>query len=237
MSIQSIMNSPILWIGVTITMLAVFFQVYVILSKSIKVAYKMNIEKQKIKSAITSSAITAVGPAIVGVLSGIPLAMLIGIPIALLRIMVIGSPEFELICAQIGLSTLGVTNGSLPTAEQFLGVILAITVAISLPVPVSIIFAGRLEKTRRKLVKTNSEDKRSFATLFVVSSLLGSLFLIDLSFVQKISSASYAWFGGVAMMLILSIANKKKPIRLLQELSLPISAIFGMIIPIFMNLF
>lgn len=229
MNAQEIYNSPILWFGVVITLVLILVQTFVILKKSYKVANQMNIGRDKVKEATKASIFTAIGPSFVAAASAIPLALAIGVPIAMLRVMVIGAPEFELVAATSSLEALGVGIEAY-TKEHFLAIVLALTVAISLQSLVAIVLVGRLESITAKLLAGNA--KRSFAGAFSICSVIAALYLVDSGIIRGNNPATYAWIGGFIAVIVLTFIEKKTDSKLLRNIVFPLSALIGMFVPI-----
>lgn len=236
MSTKELLNSPILWAATLAALCCVLFQIFIIVKKTLATAKMLNIGNDRIIKAVRASALTAIGPSVVGAATAVPLAIAIGTALALLRVMVIGSPDFELIAAQMGFSALSVPTGELPTPEKFLAVVAAIAFSLSVPIPLMIIFAGSMDKIRVKMMGKNNEGGKSFAALFSVVALIASMFVLNAKYVMKVTPSTYSWISGVVSMLIMEFIFKKKPMPTLQSLSLLFASIIGLTVTILFGL-
>ena len=88
-------NSPVIWIFASAIIVLVIFQAFKFLSLSKKAARDVGISETNIKRAIKTGSITAIGPSIGIIIVAVSLISLIGNPLTLMRIGVIGSAPIE----------------------------------------------------------------------------------------------------------------------------------------------
>ncbi|HEL3032220.1 TPA: DUF5058 family protein, partial [Clostridioides difficile] len=105
-------NHPLLWIASTVAVSIVVVQSLIFAIKSCKVGKTMGITDKQIKSAVKSSAISAIGPSMTIFAGMVSLIVTMGGPIAWMRLSFIGSVIFESMSAGFGTDALGITLGS-----------------------------------------------------------------------------------------------------------------------------
>lgn len=105
-------NSIPVWIFAFVIIVGVIYQAIKFLQLSKKVAKKEGLTEQEIKTAMKTGAITSIGPSVGIIIVAVSLISLIGNPLTMMRIGVIGSAPIELTGAEISASSAGVELGS-----------------------------------------------------------------------------------------------------------------------------
>ena len=120
MDYLSIANSGWMWFAVAIPMAVLAAQVFLLLRRSLKDGKRMGVKEEQIKSAVIASASASVGPS-VSILAGmVSLMVMMGAPIAWMRLSYIGAVMFEMTSADVGAQAVGVAfEQSSMTAEAF----------------------------------------------------------------------------------------------------------------------
>ena len=108
MDYLSIANSGWMWFAVAIPMAVLAAQVFLLLRRSLKDGKRMGVKEEQIKSAVIASASASVGPS-VSILAGmVSLMVMMGAPIAWMRLSYIGAVMFEMTSADVGAQAVGV---------------------------------------------------------------------------------------------------------------------------------
>ena len=227
MEVMQIANSFPMWIACGVPVLLVVVQAALFARDSFTAGKAMGLTDIQLKSAARSSAITSIGPSIV-ILSGmLSLLVMLGGPVAWMRLSMIGSVMFESLAAGIGTQTVGVTLGSDPLTP------LAFTMALWTMVLGSIgwvIFAtfsaDRMSVIEQKVSKGNTVIMTTIASAAIIGvfSAQSAASLIRLN-----KNAVACILGGLIMAVITFIAEKKDSHHL-REWSLTITILLAMII-------
>ena len=107
MSFIEIMNSPLLYAMVGAAIVYILLFCVVTLRKSYCHALEIGITKEKIRTAIVSSAIYTIVPSISVVIGLFSLATVIGVPWSWFRLSVVGSVTYELVAADMAATGAG----------------------------------------------------------------------------------------------------------------------------------
>lgn len=111
MDAMQIANSLPMWLACGACVALVIIQAVLFSVRSYKTGKKIGISKDKMHRAIKASATTSIGPSIV-ILSGmLSLLLMVGAPMAWMRLSFIGSVMFESLVAGFGTSAVGVQLG------------------------------------------------------------------------------------------------------------------------------
>ena len=102
MTFNEIMNSPLLYalVGAGIVYILIFC--VITLRKAYRHGLEIGLTKEKLKTAITSSAIYSIVPSISIVIGLFSLAAVLGVPWSWFRLSVVGSVTYELMAAAMG---------------------------------------------------------------------------------------------------------------------------------------
>ena len=107
MSGMDFANSPVVWIFGSAIVALVIFQAIKFLSLSKKAAREIGMSDSEIKRAVKTGSITAIGPSIGIIIVAVSLISLIGNPLTMMRIGVIGSAPIESMGAQLSAESAG----------------------------------------------------------------------------------------------------------------------------------
>src|SRR5699024_2437192 len=109
MSGMDFANSPVVWIFGSAIVALVIFQEIKFLSLSNKAASEIGMSDSEIKRAVKTGSITAIGPSIGSIIVAVSLISLIGNPLTMMRIGVVGSASIESMRAQLSVESAGAT--------------------------------------------------------------------------------------------------------------------------------
>ena len=134
------------------------WQVVLLLRRSLRDGRRMGVKNDQIKSAVIASASASVGPS-VSILAGmVSLMVMMGAPIAWLRLSYIGAVMFEMTSADVGAQAVGVTfEQSAMTAEAFANGVWAMILGSIGWIIVSGLFTHKIDGLRTKLAGGNAK--------------------------------------------------------------------------------
>lgn len=234
-------NSPIIFIGVAIIILAVLSQSVFFLVRALKRAKQKNMDKSVIKKAIISSAIFTIAPAIAILVGVIALSKSLGIAVPWLRLSVIGSLSYETVAADTTLKALGLTSGAVVTdASAFVTILWVMTVGIMAGIFLVPILCKRIQKG---MISIEKKDKAWFDVLSnamfigMISAFLGYIVCdLGLLWTDNGNTAGLVpicvFISSALVMAVLGILAVKTKKRWLTDYALPISLVVGMALAI-----
>ena len=152
----SIANSGWMWFAVAIPMAVLAAQVFLLLRRSLKDGKRMGVKEEQIKSAVIASASASVGPS-VSILAGmVSLMVMMGAPIAWMRLSYIGAVMFEMTSADVGAQAVGVAfEQSSMTAEAFANGVWAMVLGSVGWIIVSGLFTHKIDGLRTRMAGGN----------------------------------------------------------------------------------
>lgn len=221
-------NHPVVWIFASAIIALVIFQGIKFLSMSRKRALDVGLTKQEINSSIKTGAITAIGPSIGIIIVAVSLISLIGNPLTMMRIGVIGSAPIESVGAQLSAEAAGAQLGGAEfTPEIFSLIVWVLCIGGAGWMIFTVIATPSLDKIQAKL-SAKPKGKHilgivaSGAMIAIFGSLLTSEFLNGLPYVLT---------GVVAMVVsfVINLIANKKGINWLKEWSLGFSILISLI--------
>ena len=220
-------NHPLLWIASTVAVSIVVVQSLIFAIKSCKVGKTMGITDKQIKSAVKSSAISAIGPSMTIFAGMVSLIVTMGGRIAWMRLSFIGSVIFESMSAGFGTDALGITLGSPEmTKLAFTNAVWTMILGSLGWIIFTLLFGHKLDK----ITNVISSGKKSFIPIISLGAMLGSFAYLNADRVLRFDNGTIACISGMAIMVILCMLEKKKNIKWLREWGLTISMFSGMII-------
>ena len=131
-SLEFSVNHPILFLLVVVLIAVVLGQSVFFLIKALRRSKQLGMDQSKIKKTIRSAAVFTIAPAVAIVVSVAILSKKLGLPLPWLRLSVVGSMSYETIAANNALSAMGqgLGSGNPLTAQQYLNVLLVMTISI-----------------------------------------------------------------------------------------------------------
>ncbi len=174
-------NHPILYVLVGILIAVVLGQSVYFLIKALRRSKELGMDQIKIRKTIRSAAIFTIAPAVAIVVSVAILSKKLGLPLPWLRLSVVGSMSYETIAANNALSAMGQSLGSgVPlTAQQFLNVLLVMTISIMMGIWLVPAIGKKLQSGMSALANSDAKWADIFQNaLFIgmISAFLGFVF-------------------------------------------------------------
>ena len=252
-------NHPILFVLVGLIVAVVLGQSVYFLIKALKRSKELGMDQKKIGKTIKTAAIFTIAPAVAIVISVITLSNKLGLPLPWLRLSVVGSMSYETVAASNALQAMGQALGSGGdlTAQQYLNVVLVMTISIMLGIWLVPVIGKKLQNGMSSLGKRDAKWADIFSNgLFIgmISAFLGFVFcdvsrlwdpasrfvtetVIENGQEVKVEVPVSATSGlipvcvlvvSALVMVICGLLMRKPKLKWLSEYALPISLVLGM---------
>ena len=223
----SIANSGLMWAAVSVPMAVMAVQVYLLLTRSLKDGKRMGIKNEQIKSAVIASATASVGPS-VSILAGmVSLMVMMGAPIAWMRLSYIGAVMYEMTSADVGAQAVGVAfEQSSMTAEAYANGVWAMTLGSICWIIVAGLFTHKIDFLRTKLAGGDSKA----LPIITAAATLGCYCSLTFDKMYPVAVENkniYAVIGGALTILALSTWNKKRKAKWVSNWSATIAMVIG----------
>lgn len=221
-------NHPVVWIFASAIIVLVIFQAIKFLSMSRKRAAEVGLTNREINSAIKTGAITAIGPSIGIIIVAVSLISLIGNPLTMMRIGVIGSAPIESMGAQLSAEAAGIQLGGAEFSPEIFNLIVwVLCIGGAGWMIFTVIATPSLNKIQEKLSKKPKGKHilglvASGAMIAIFGSLLTSEFLNGIPYIITAAVAMITSF-------IINLIANKKGINWLKEWSLGFSILISLI--------
>ena len=174
-------NHPVLYIIAGLLVAVVLAQSVYFLVKALRRSKELGMDQTKIKKTIKTAAVFTVAPAVAIVVSIAILSKKLGLPLPWLRLSVVGSMSYETIAANNALSAMSLSLGSSGelTAQQFLNVLLVMTISIMVGIWLVPVIGKKLQSGMSALSNRDAKWADIFQNaLFIgmISAFLGFVF-------------------------------------------------------------
>lgn len=233
-------NHPILFILVGLLVAVVLGQSVYFLIKALRRSKALGMDQTKLKKTMISAAVFTVAPAVAIVISVIVLSKSLGLPLPWLRLSVVGSMSYETVAATNALQALGQNLASSDlTAQQYVNVVLVMTISIMLGIWLVPAIGKKLQKGMKSLSNRDAKWADIFQNalfLGMIAAFLGFVFC-DISRLWKPVEGYSATSGlipvcvmvtSAGIMVICGLLMRKPKLKWLNEYALPISLVLGM---------
>ena len=247
-------NHPILFVLAGLLVAVVLAQSVYFLVKAIRRSKELGMDQTKIKKTLISAAVFTIAPAVAIVISVITLSKKLGLPLPWLRLSVVGSMSYETVAANNALSAMGQSlgAGSALTAQQYVNVLLVMTISILLGIWLVPLIGKKLQKGMASLSNRDAKWADIFSNaLFIgmIAAFLGYVFC-DVSrlwnadangmvtAVVEGEEVLYTATSGLIPVCVMAVSAvimiacgllmRKKGFKWLGEYALPISLVLGM---------
>jgi hypothetical protein len=174
-------NHPLLFIIAGILVAVVMGQSVYFLIKAVRHSKVLGMDQGKIRKTIVTAAVFTIAPAVAIVISVITLSKKLGLPLPWLRLSVVGSMSYETVAANNALSAMGQGLGSAEalTAQQYVNVLLVMTISIMLGIWLVPVIGKKLQKGMSNLSNRDAKWADTFQnSLFIgmIAAFLGFVF-------------------------------------------------------------
>ncbi|UOR13584.1 DUF5058 family protein [Halobacillus amylolyticus] len=232
--VAKVASSTPLWIMAFIFVGIVMFQALVFLKIAKKSAPDVGMSSREVKTAIRTGFISSLGPSFGIAIVLISLIALLGSPLTLMRIGIIGSAATESAAAGIGANAFGVelTSDDFST-QAFTTVVWTMCLGGMGWLLFAALFTKSLGNTQKKIEKKNPKAM----TIISSAAMLGAFGYLASE--QMVTSVSHTIAGIVALfsMVVIMIVAERGNFSWLKEWALGIAMVIGMASAYFTTLF
>ncbi|MDR5658846.1 DUF5058 family protein [Serpentinicella sp. ANB-PHB4] len=230
-SYLNIANSSFIFKIGAVVVAFVFIQAIILLRAAWKEGLRIGIDKKVLWDTVKSSAVFSVVPSLPILISLIAMAPVLGVPFPWIRLSIIGSAPYELMSANIGAQSMGVSGlgGAGYTAEVFANSMWVMSVGIIWGLLICVLF---LKKIQNKMGTLKQKD--SAWTAILISALYFGMLSVFIG--QPVVEGGVplaTTITGGAIMIGLTYLIKKYEIKWLNNFALAISMIGAMGLSIF----
>jgi len=246
MNYQDTINSTFLYVLGAIVAAFVLLQSTIFLIRAYKQGITMGMDKKKLWGAIRSSAIFSIVPSIPIVIGVFTLMKAIGVPMAWIRLSVVGAVTYELPAAEAAATAMGMTGLSDAgfTLDIFAGVVLTMSLGIITGL-VLCIFNG-VKIVQKRMDKMQNTD-RTWGEMFVaalfmglVATFFGSIVMPPIVGMIKGSLAIYEGItsilvlitSAILMLIFTTLAKKNEKLKWIEQFALPVSMVLSMVLAV-----
>ncbi|WP_461205839.1 DUF5058 family protein [Clostridium sp. DL1XJH146] len=208
----------------------VFVQAIIFFIKAWKEGKKIGLTKEKMMAAVRSSAVFSIVPSLPILIALIAMAPVLGIPFPWIRLSIIGSAPYELMSAEIGAKSMGVSGiGSTEyTAAVFANSMWVMSIGIIWGLLICILF---LKKIQGRM--NNMKEKDSAWGEIVISALyFGVLSVFIGGPIVSGGVPLYTLLSSALIMVSITYLIKKFDIKWLNSFALSISMVGSMALAI-----
>jgi len=172
-------NHPLLFVLVGLLIAVVLGQSVYFLVKALRRSRQLGMDQARIRKTMLTATIFTIAPAIAIVISVFALTKSLGIPLPWLRLSVVGSMSYEAIAANNALQAMGLGLGSELNSQQFINVVLVMTISILVGIWLVPLISKKLLGGMSNLSKRDAKWADIFSNaLFIgmISAFLGFVF-------------------------------------------------------------
>ncbi|MEW9670440.1 DUF5058 family protein [Ammoniphilus sp. 3BR4] len=232
--VMQLANSFPLWIFALLIVGVVIFQAIVFIRLSAKTSASVGMTSTEVRSAIRAGAISSLGPTLAIVFVAISLITLIGEPVTLMRIAIIGSAAIETVGASLGAKAGGADLGSPNFTEQ------AFTTAVWVMclggmgwLLFTALFTKSLGKIQDK-VAGKSQNVNVLKSISTAAMIGAFSYLGSSEMVKGLDESIVLIVALIVMPIIMSVANRFH-LSWLKEWSLGLVIVIGLSIGFFIS--
>lgn len=239
----SIANSKTIYLVVAAILLFVCVFCFTFIIRSYRAGINMGMEKTLLKKAITSSATFTAIPSISILLGVLAIGGNLGIPVAWLRLSVIGNLQYEATVAQIAAQGIGKTlDSSILNMDDLVTILLVMTFGIIWGCLLTIFTLKKYtKKLAHRSISNKANNKPGFSSIAMVAMFIGlcAAFLgnyVANFIVNGVSIPVLTAIVSAFVMAIFEYLIKKKDHKILESFSLALSMIIAMIATVFFSM-
>lgn len=238
MEIEAIINSPAMWIFSLAVIAACVIQSVVIYRMARKyMAQTALLSREEIRTCLRTGGVVAIGPALSVFVVALSMISMLGAPLTLMRVGMIGAAPTELTAASIGAEAAGVNLGVDPltgqafTAALWVGAIMSCGYLIFTP-----LVTRGLGKRLEKIVIVPEGSKRPWKSWLLVSLLPFVLFTaLAVSEASNSPAHLVSTLAGAAGMVLFNLLSGLLHRKWLAEWSLCLAVLLGIAAGILTN--
>ncbi|WP_407269784.1 DUF5058 family protein [Radiobacillus sp. PE A8.2] len=221
-------NSSSIWIFASLVIAMVVLQGAIFIKLAANTSKEIGMTGNKVKSALKTGAISAIGPSLGIMVVAISLITFLGDPLTMMRIGIIGSAPIEALGASLAAEAYGADLGSEAfTREALTTVVWVLSFSGALGLFVVAFFTKSMGNVEKKIVAKRGDGK--IMIVVTTAAMIGAFSYLASAEMMKGSVHTIVGFAaGITMMAFVWIANKFK-ITWLKEWSLGLSILSGLL--------
>ncbi len=221
-------NHPIMWLVSLMGISLVLIQSVLIIRRSLKASKEMDMDMDRVKKGIKTSAIGSVGPALGVVGSLLALLVTMGSPISAFRLSVIGGSNFEAMAANFGAQALGSELSTNMTPLVFTNALWTMALGSLGWIVFVFLFAHRMDKVNNLL----TSGRKALLPAVSIGAMLGSFAYFNVGNYLKVKTNPEVTISAISGLVIMIVCLKlgEKKATWLREWALTIAMFGGAII-------
>lgn len=227
MSHLDLANSSTMAILCGITILIVLLQPVLFIFAAVKRAKELNMPKEELKEAATSSAVFSIIPSLPIIISYLILVPSLGRYFPWLRLSVVGSASYETMAANMAAEAFGLESISVPNipVDVFVSIVFVVTVGILGGNIFNVFFLKTYDKKVESLKNKNAKLVPVITTAMFLG-LYGTMTAPHITNFTDIPAVTAIAGAGIAALIFDRLARK---VKRLKEFAFPLSMIVGML--------
>ncbi|HJC47106.1 MAG TPA: DUF5058 family protein [Candidatus Lachnoclostridium pullistercoris] len=227
MSHLDIANSSAMAILCGITILIVLLQPVLFIFAAVKRSKELNMSKEELKEAATSSAVFSIIPSLPIIISYLILVPSLGRYFPWLRLSVVGSASYETMAANMAAEAFGLESISVPNipVDVFVSIVFVVTVGILGGNIFNVFFLKTYDKKVESLKNKNAKLVPVITTAMFLG-LYGTMTAPHITNFTDIPAVTAIAGAGIAALIFDRLARK---VKRLKEFAFPLSMIVGML--------
>lgn len=227
MSHLDLANSSTMAILCGITILIVLLQPVLFIFAAVKRAKELNMSREELKEAATSSAVFSIIPSLPIIISYLILVPSLGRYFPWLRLSVVGSASYETMAANMAAEAFGLESISVPDipVDVFVCIVFVVTVGILGGNIFNVFFLKTYDKKVESL-KTKNAKLVPVITTAMFMGLYGTMSAPHITNFTNIPAVTAIAGAGIAALIFDRLARK---VKRLKEFAFPLSMIVGML--------
>lgn len=246
MNYQDTINSTFMYVLGGIVAAFVLLQSAIFLVRAFKQGVAIGIDKRKLWGAVKSSAIFSIVPSIPIVISVFALMGAIGVPMAWIRLSVIGAATYELPAAKTAAAAMQMTGLNDPNINMsiFSGIVL--TMSLGILAGLIMCLVNGVKFVQKRMDKMQNVDKK-WGEMFVAAIFMGLVaafcgYIITPPLVGMFSGMTTVYEGvtpilvlltsAALMFLFTTLSKKVKKLKWVEQFALPVSMILSMVLAV-----
>lgn len=208
----------------------VFIQSIIFLRKAWSEGKKIGLSKEKMTSAVKSSAVFSIVPSLPILIALIAMVPVLGLPFPWIRLSIIGSAPYELMSAEIGATSMGISGIGSPnyTAEVFANSIWVMSVGIIWGLLICILF---LKKIQNRMTDMKKQDS-AWGEIFISALYFGVLSVFIGQPIVAGGVPLLTMVSAAVIMLVLMYLINRFNIKWLNSFALSFSMVGAMVLAI-----
>lgn len=233
MDVMELANGPMMWVFALGIVGVAILQSLILYKLAMKYNSKAEVlTKEEVKTCLKVGGVVSIGPALSVFVVALSMISMLGAPLTLMRIGMIGSASTELTAASIGAEMAGVTLGiDALTSEAFTAALWTCAImSCGYLIFVPLVTRGIGNKVNNLLAP--KEGKKSSKVSFILGAILPLALFAMLAFSQIVQGLAHAvsFFVAAIVMLATNILSMKLDKKWIREWSMCIAVFLGIII-------